>query len=131
MVLKDIVNVVVKDWHGDGWEGMLTPCIDCCLWVESWHAELDAAGMFSGRVRQCFGCWREWGIIGEGRIVVGVHVGPCPLGNGGQYAGPEGAPPGWYRDPWHGSLAGVVLTLGGGMAGCTVGARVNSCCAGS
>ena len=100
-VLKGVASVMVEDWGGDGWEGMLTPCIDRCLWVESWRAELDAASVYSGRAGRCHGGWQEWGIVGEGHmIVVGLHVGPCPLGNGGRDAGPEGAPPGWDSDLW-------------------------------
>ena len=54
-VLKGITSVMDKDWHSDGWEGMLTPCINHCLWVESWRTESDAASVFSGRAGQCRG----------------------------------------------------------------------------
>jgi hypothetical protein len=31
LVLKGITSVVVKDWCGNVWEGVLTPCIYRCM----------------------------------------------------------------------------------------------------
>ena len=101
-VLKSVTCVMVEDWCGNSREGQFTPCIDCCLWVESWRAKTDAAGVGRGRAECWCGRWCEWGIVGQGRIVVGLHVGSCPLGDGGRGAGPEGVPPGWHSDPWRG-----------------------------